>query len=130
MSQQYASNQPQGFKNHVENVAIVGVSTVSNGRSTSCETAWLDDRMMDVESIFIGSALLFSLSFISLLIQGISGLCFCCNKVVHADKLNFMSRAHFARARITLPLRSILITTALHTTLHLIILFINRLLTN
>jgi hypothetical protein len=26
MAQQYAKDQPQGFKNHVENVAIVGVS--------------------------------------------------------------------------------------------------------
>lgn len=26
MTQQYASKQPQGFKNHIEKVAIVGVS--------------------------------------------------------------------------------------------------------
>ena len=26
MAQEYASNKPQGFKNHIENVAIVGVS--------------------------------------------------------------------------------------------------------
>jgi len=26
MAQEYASKQPQGFKNHVEKVAIVGVS--------------------------------------------------------------------------------------------------------
>jgi hypothetical protein len=28
MAQEYASKQPQGFKNHVEKVAIVGVSWV------------------------------------------------------------------------------------------------------
>lgn len=28
MAQEYASKQPKGFKNHIENVAIVGVSYI------------------------------------------------------------------------------------------------------
>lgn len=32
MAQEYASNKPKGFKNHIENVAIVGVRLSTAGR--------------------------------------------------------------------------------------------------
>lgn len=42
MAQNYAKNQPAGFKNHIENVAIVGVcfllSSLSSPLSAQCLT--------------------------------------------------------------------------------------------
>jgi hypothetical protein len=37
MAQQYASKQPQGFKNHIEKIAIVGVSWDSLKTTIGCK---------------------------------------------------------------------------------------------
>ena len=47
MAQEFSSKQPQGFKNHIEKVAIVGVSPHSLKTTIGCRESGAQNRSSD-----------------------------------------------------------------------------------